>query len=520
MRASDALAGSAARRLFRAFGLGVALGPGCGSGRGPKGGAADSAPGGVSDSGSDSVSDSVSDSAPAGDSGASGDSGGSSPCLPVEGERVLGPSLGDARVSLSATGWFRTERLCDRWWLVDPEGHPFWSVGVNSATPTGLQDATTGRYPYGEAVAAAYASEADWALATAERLQGWGFNTAGSWSDHGHLGPLLPGAVNLHLSGGDWESGAVADWFDPAWEADVVTAASAGARPDDPLLIGYFIDNETRWGPDWRGLETLLQLYLGLPSTAPGKQAAVALLLERHGDVATLNAALGTTFADEAALLAETGAWDALDPGASPAADTLTADFLTLSADRYFSVTAGAIRAADPNHLILGNREVSVMVRLEVYEAAAPYVDVLSINSYAYLDGVEPLALALSGAPSRADGFLAVHERVDLPILVTEFGFRADDAGLPNSWPPVYPRFPTQTERTAAYVAVTRERQAVPWIVGQHWYMWTDDPPNGRFDGEDNNWGLVSLTDTPYEELTLGAAAVNAEIGAWVEVPR
>jgi hypothetical protein len=50
--------------------------------------------------------------------------------------------------------------------------------------------------------------------------------------------------------------------------------------------------------------------------------------------------------------------------------------------------------------------------------------------------------------------------------------------------------------------------------------MWTDDPPNGRFDGEDNNWGLVSLTDTPYEELTLGAAAVNAEIGAWVEVPR
>ena len=37
------------------------------------------------------------------------------------------------------------------------------------------------------------------------------------------------------------------------------------------------------------------------------------------------------------------------------------------------------------------------------------------------------------------------------PILVTEWGYRADDAGLPNSWPPVYPTLADQDERADAY---------------------------------------------------------------------
>jgi hypothetical protein len=39
--------------------------------------------------------------------------------------------------------------------------------------------------------------------------------------------------------------------------------------------------------------------------------------------------------------------------------DDATTAFLTSTAERYYSVTAAAIRAADPNHLILGNREVA-----------------------------------------------------------------------------------------------------------------------------------------------------------------
>ena len=32
-----------------------------------------------------------------------------------------------------ATGFFRVEKISDRWWLVDPEGCRFYSTGVNGA---------------------------------------------------------------------------------------------------------------------------------------------------------------------------------------------------------------------------------------------------------------------------------------------------------------------------------------------------------------------------------------------------
>ena len=34
-----------------------------------------------------------------------------------------------------ATGFFRTERRDDRWWLVTPEGHGFFSIGIDVVSP-------------------------------------------------------------------------------------------------------------------------------------------------------------------------------------------------------------------------------------------------------------------------------------------------------------------------------------------------------------------------------------------------
>ena len=48
---------------------------------------------------------------------------------------------------LAATGRFRTEKVDGKWWFVDPEGHLFFSLGVNAVrpdSPTG----TSGREPY------------------------------------------------------------------------------------------------------------------------------------------------------------------------------------------------------------------------------------------------------------------------------------------------------------------------------------------------------------------------------------
>ena len=203
--------------------------------------------------------------------------------------------------------------------------------------------------------------------------------------------------------------------------------------------------------------------------------------------------------------------WEALDPGSSELEAELNEAFLEQAAERYFSFTIGAIRAVDPEHLILGNREVSVMVPATVWEVAARHVDVISANNYVFIDGIAEAALNISGGLD-PQGFLqAQHELTGKPILVTEFGFRAADAGLPNSWPPIYPVLDDQNARADAFEDYVLQAQDAPWIVGVHWFAWVDQPVDGRFDGEDNNWGLVNEADEPYEVLTERAATLFSE---------
>jgi hypothetical protein len=442
------------------------------------------------------------------------------PCRAPEGEASLDSWGGDARVQLEATGFFRTAKLCERWWLVTPEGHPGWSIGANTVNPRGDVDGETGEQLYAQAVDAAYDSDEAWAEAATDRLRSWGINTTGAWSSHELTLPHMAATPILYIAGYDWLDGTRSDWFDPAWPASVqASAASLAEQAQEPNILGWFLDNEISWGPDWRSLDTLLQAYLGMAPEAPGKAVAVDFLLERLGDVDAVNEALGADFADRDAMLSATEGWDALDQDRSETEQALTSAFLAMAAEHYFSTVAEAIRAQDPNHLLLGNREVSVLTRVEVYEAAARHMDVISINNYRFVDGIAEGALELSGGLDPSDGFTALSELVDMPVLISEFGFRAADSGRPNSWPFFYPTYETQTERAQAFEDYAREHQEKPWVVGYHWFEWVDQPQGGRsMDGEDNNWGLVNEQDEPYIELTERMTAVNAWMSDWLRV--
>jgi hypothetical protein len=444
------------------------------------------------------------------------------PCVPAAGGPTLDSLGGDGRVALAATGAFRVEKLCERWWLVTPDGHPFYSVGVNSLGYGGNVGQTTGSDLYRDNLDSLYESEEAWADITSLRLRSWGFNTAASWSDNHLFADSMAFTVNLSLSGGDWVTGEVADFFDPGWEQQVIQLAAerTEAWVDSPHVIGYFIDNETRWGPDWRGNETLLQLYLSLDALTAGKSFAVDVLADHFGSIEAMNVYLGSSFSSLDDALAATDGWDELDAGTSDTEAALTTAFLELAANRYFRVTSDAVRAADPNHMILGNREVSVMTRREVWEAAASHVDVLSVNNYEFAYGIANAAMTLSGALDPADWFAALHELVDLPILITEFGYRANDSGLPNSWPPIYPTWDTQADRAEQFTHYARGAHETPWIVGYHWFRWVDQPEEGRFDGEDNNWGLVDERDEPYTVLTDRMSEINGEVWDQVRIPR
>jgi agarase len=441
------------------------------------------------------------------------------------------PAVAPESASPDATGFFHAELRNGRWWLVDPSGQLFLSKGVASVQFAPDADTETRRSQYEEAARAKYGTLERWRVAVARRLSELGFNTVGAFSDE------KVGAVDLggrHLASAPivdfvgryvllrqhmraWVKGIFPDVFDPDFAAfaQLLVRERCTAQKDDPWLLGWFTDNELRWGPDWRGKDELLTMFLGLPAAAPGRQAAVKLLRERYGDVQKFDAAWEKSYLSWESLESagpipapkfakrsyrrdeESEPANSADDAREAAFSADCDAFLAELAERYFQVTADAIRAADPNHMVLGCRFAYVPAKV-VVAAAARHVSVISFNAY-------------TKDPRWSIGQYAPFEK---PLLIGEFSFRGRDSGLPNLKGCGPLLLPTQAERAAAFNRYAWLALSHPNVVGYHWFQHADEPVNGRFDGEDSNNGLVDVRDELYEVLARKMAKVNGEAEA------
>jgi len=413
----------------------------------------------------------------------------------------------------ASPGFFRTVSRDGRWDLIGPDGNNVISKGVCSVSLDNDFLSNGNRSPYAEAALAKYGNAGQWRLATAKRLQGWGFNTVGAWSDPRMEEPMdgsrLAATVNVGLGfqfhekmnpGANlWQQKGFPDVFDPQFGTFCIQTARriCSARRNDRHLLGWFTDNELGWGELWRGPgEELLVRFLNMPHASPGRRAAFAMLRRRYGAIARFNAAWQVKFSswEEAARAKEIASPPGIDRRKSPDAP-FVADcnaFLAEAADRYFKTVREAILAADPNHLLLGCR-FGYVPEKPVLEAAARWMDVLSCNVY-------------REDPSRD---LARYADVRKPILIGEFYFRATDSGLPNrnAGPPTVA---TQEDRAAGFEKYVRAALRFPEVIGYHWFQYADHPAEGRFDGENSNCGLVTIEDRPYDILVQRMIRINA----------
>ncbi len=417
--------------------------------------------------------------------------------LPAEGasgaEGMFDRFGGWRQTRTAATGWFRTAIAEGRWWLVDPAGHRFLSVGVNNVNFRPDVIRGTDRSPYNETVKREYRHESEWAQVAVRRLRGWGFNTVGAWSAQLTWEQGMPYTVILNCADlVSWGEGkSFPDVFDPAFEQAVARYArrTCGPLASDPALIGYFTDNELWWGHEEGGSETLLAEFLGREHSAPGRQALGWFLERRYLNIAELNEAWGTEYGS----FAEVGRMPQVG-SRIPEEDVV--DFQELVAERYFRVTHDAIREVDEHHLMLGCRFAGDAPRA-VLEAMGPHADVVSVNHY----DVHPPAEMLR----------EIHRVTGLPVMVTEFSFRARDSGLPNTRGAGIV-VDTQEERATYFERYVGELMGLPMVVGYHWFEHSDQPAEGRFDGEDSNYGVVDIRDEAYTALVEVMERVNDSV--------
>ena len=374
-----------------------------------------------------------------------------------------GPAGAVTAFHVRPTGFFRTALRGGRWWLVTPGGAPFYSSGVDHVSATPDTDRTTGQCPYCNTIASNYSSVGAWASATERRLRSWGFNTIGSWSDYGSFSAQMNYTELLSMSSGN-------DWFATSFitNADHVAASQVAPLANDRHLIGWYTDSEPHWGPDWRSQQTMLDSYLALPPGSPGLAVAERYIGNPSG-------------------------------------------FLYALATRYFSVATAAIRRYDRHHLILGVKAPAQLIEPALLRAARRYVDVFSIDDYALIPGLEGTIQHLGPQYINPTPNLSnIEAIVRKPLMIGEYGFRAADSGLPNSWPPIFPTYANQYQRAAAYESFVTTMYSAPWVVGDTWFEYVDEPSGGRSgDGENSNWGLVSVEDVPYQTMVSAAEAMH-----------
>lgn len=414
------------------------------------------------------------------------------------------------------TGYFASVKREGRWYLTDPEGCAFFSVGPDcvgvrcDARVDGLEplmrwlpDPLDPAWPdlydpkpraFGEVSRApgklfsfgranlrrAFGDEGaqTWRHMVVGQLKRAGMNTLGNWSDETLFG-RMPYVTSLERFPATKHSifRDFPDVLSPEYREDAERCAQALlARRDDPWMIGYFLRNE----PNWAFADGLFIAEEVLRDTENTwcKRGLIDWLEGRYGAVGAFNAAWNLQ------LSAYDGLLQPIENAAS-LSEQARQDLRQFSAyliREYTRIPAQACRTVDPNHMILGMRWAWVSDPMLV--AGWENFDVFSINCYA----VDPTA-AIDRVCKLG---------VDLPVMIGEFHFGALDAGPTATG---LEAVTSQHERGVAYRYYCERVAAHLCGVGCHYFQCYDQFALGRFDGENYNIGLFDVCLQPYQEM-------------------
>jgi len=384
-----------------------------------------------------------------------------------------------------------------KFWFVDPQGRNFLSIGINNITPSAWNPRPNTDY-YDAAKTVFGGDYTKWKDDVSRILNKNGFNTLGAWSDPGLYDNQVYGTICLYVTG--YSNERCFDGFKPDFEQNVLENARQmlSKYKNTENVIGFFLDNEMPWygRNGWEDVPnyTMLEAAIELPVSHPAHQAAKQFLKSRYPAESSFNEAWGGNL----------NSWDDVNIGTlrrclNEKTQKDRAEFTYLAAEKFFAPACRVVRQLAPGKLILGVRFAGHGAPAGAIEACGKYCDVVSFNNYQILPKADERMLAsyyiLSGRK---------------PLMVTEYSWRAREntSGNPNSGG-AGAVVETQAQRAESYKTYVGSMLSYPMVIGAHWFEFADQSPQGRFDGENSNYGVVDIKHRPYTELLVAMAQTN-----------
>jgi len=364
----------------------------------------------------------------------------------------------DPRRQYKATGFFRTQKIDGRWWIIDPDGYPQIARYINGVRP-GKSDRQ--KAAFGEK----YGNNERWMSGVCDMFENLGFNGFGAWSDQdlvlandAKTDYAMPVTLELGMASSFKQRvNNVAPFFDPEFPAHCEQRAKVlvSKYKNEKNFFGYFTDNELPFR------QSNLDSYLGITDKQdPNRIAAEKWLADRGKTKDQIN-------------------------------DADRLDFVGYVVSTYYAIVTTAIRKYDPNHMILGSRIVSYAKYIPtLLQAHNKYCDICSINDYETWE--------------QTDEQLKIWEdNLKIPFMATEFYAKAEDSGLPNkdgggNW------VKTQTDRAYFYQTFCLKLLESKSCVGWHWFRYMDNDPDYKYNSffdTDANKGIVNSDYNLYQPL-------------------
>ncbi len=380
----------------------------------------------------------------------------------------------------NATGFFRTELIDGRWWIIDPEGYKYIYNGVayvvyNHSTKTDKFEAK-------------YGDVKGWASAIPDELRRYGFNGCGTTSQYQMLlNDITPDTTPLPqltrefsfalgYSTDSLETNML-DVFDPNFEtyADSLARRYIAPYKDNPYILGWCTDNEPIASDD------MLIAYLTCDPGVKGNEysyyTAWEWLKSRHGE----NATTKDITADD------------------------RNDWVEFVYDRYMRVCYDAIRKYDTNHMIMGPKLDKP--HKGSFRGLKHYVDVVLYDYYGN---------AWTADMPQVDQWYRWSGK---PLINAEWYVKGMDACTPESeltneagvgW-----TVETQKERGDYYQSFVLSMLESKVFVGWHWYRYMDNDPqykNNHSSNINSNKGIVDRNYEYQEEFLSYVKTMNDNV--------